>query len=221
MKKVRGGRRWMDEHVNDPFVQRARVEGYRSRAAFKLVEIDVRDKLIQPGQIIVDLGAAPGSWAQVAAAKTQMAAAKAGRQGRIIALDVLAMEPIANVEFIQGDFTESAVLRQIEETLGGAKVDLVLSDLAPNISGISVSDQARSMVLCELALDFSKQWLQPGGGFLVKVFQGAGFQAFLAAMRANFVQVATRKPAASRGRSSETYLLARGVRSQPVPPTED
>jgi 23S rRNA (uridine2552-2'-O)-methyltransferase len=191
---------WMQEHVNDEFVRRARQEGYRARAAYKLIEIDDRDKLIRPGMTIVDLGAAPGSWSQVASRRLQ------GR-GRVIALDLLEMAPVNGVTFIQGDFREQAVLEQLEQALNGQSVDLVIADMAPNISGISVVDQCKAAYLTELALEFSIKWLKPGGHFLVKVFAGSGFDEIVKSMRDHFEKVATRKPKASRDRSSEVYLL--------------
>ena len=206
--KVRGGKRWIDEHVSDPFVQRARSEGYRSRAAYKLIEIDDRDHLLGRGKVVVDLGAAPGSWTVVVARRV---GATTG-SGRIIAVDLLVVAPIAGVTTIQGDFAEATVLEQVRTALAGRPVDLVLSDMAPNISGISVSDQARGMALAELALDFAVGHLKPGGAFLVKMFQGEGFVELIRAMRGPFEQVITRKPAASRDRSSETFVLARGFR---------
>lgn len=193
----------MREHVNDPWVQRAKREGYRSRASFKLMEIDERDHLIKPGMTVVDLGATPGGWSQVAAKKL------AGN-GRVIALDILEMQPLHNVTFIQGDFREQATLDELLRILDGKPVDLVISDMAPNISGIGIADQARAMHLTELALDFAIEHLKPGGNFLVKVFQGDGFEAFIKTLRAAFKQTQTRKPEASRGRSSETYLLGKG-----------
>jgi 23S rRNA (uridine2552-2'-O)-methyltransferase len=194
----------MREHVSDPYVQKAKAEGYRSRAAYKLLELDKRDRLLAPGQLVVDLGAAPGSWSQVAAAKL-------GPRGRVVAVDLLPMEPLPGVRFIQGDFREQAVLDALLLALGGTKADLVICDLAPNISGIAVSDQARVMHLAELALEFARQCLKPGGSLLVKVFQGAGFTEFLGMMRKAFAKVGSRKPEASRGRSSELYLLGKGL----------
>lgn len=205
MSRSKTSKAWMREHVNDPYVQKAKAEGYRSRAAYKLLELDKRDRLFAPGQLVVDLGAAPGSWAQVAAAKL-------GAKGRVVAVDLLPMEPLRGVHFIQGDFREQAVLDALLAALGGSKADLVICDLAPNISGIGVSDQARAMYLAELALEFSRQCLKPGGALLVKVFQGAGFTEFLADMRRAFEKVASRKPEASRGRSSELYLLGKGLK---------
>jgi len=196
----------MREHINDPYVQKAKAEGYRSRAAYKLLELDKKDRLLVPGQLLVDLGAAPGSWSQVAVARL-------GSKGRVVAVDLLPMEPLPGVRFVQGDFREQEVLDALIKALGGRKADLVISDLAPNISGIGVSDQARSMYLCELALEFARQCLKPGGALLVKVFQGAGFTEFLADMRKSFVKVGSRKPEASRGRSSEMYLLGRGFKA--------
>ena len=202
MKRSKTSKQWMAEHVSDPYVQRAQKEGYRSRAAYKLLEIAARDRLFRRGMVVVDLGSTPGGWSQVAA-----------QQGcRVIALDLLPMHPLAGVEFIQGDFREDAVLAELEKRLGGQPVGLVISDMAPNISGISVSDQARAMHLAELALDFASNHLEPGGAFLIKVFQGAGFEDYLRAMRARFTKVVTRKPDASRDRSSEQYLLGLGKR---------
>lgn len=200
MKRSKTSKQWMQEHVNDPYVQRAQKEGYRSRAAYKLLEMDERDHLLKPGMVVVDLGAVPGGWSQVAAAKV-------GPAGRVIALDLLPLSPIAGVEFIQGDFREEGVLTQLEERLSGKQVGLVISDMAPNISGIGLSDQARAMHLAELALEFALQHLPTGAAFLVKVFQGAGFEDYLKLMRSNFGRVVTRKPDASRDRSSEVYLL--------------
>jgi 23S rRNA (uridine2552-2'-O)-methyltransferase len=208
MSKAKAGRTWMQQHVADPYVRKARALGYRSRAAFKLAEIDRADRLFAPGQRIVDLGAAPGGWSQVAAERV-------GPGGRVIAVDLLELAPLPGVTVIQGDFTDDAVLREVERALGGAPVDLVLSDLSPNLSGVAASDQARSIHLCELALEFGLAHLKPGGTLLVKSFQGAGFPAFLQRLRASFERVASRKPGASRSRSSEMYLLARGPRAKP------
>lgn len=194
----------MQEHVNDPFVQRAKAEGYRSRAAFKLIEIDDRDHLLRPGGIVVDLGAAPGGWSQVAALRLK-------GKGRVMALDLLEMQPLPGVSFIQGDFREDDVLARLETMLGSDKVGLVLSDMAPNISGVPLSDQARVMHLAELGLEFAGRWLKPDGAFLVKVFQGYGYEDFVREMRRVFRAVSTRKPDASRGRSAEVYLLGRGL----------
>ncbi len=200
MKRTRTSKAWMQEHVSDEFVRRARQQGYRARSAYKLMEIDDRDQLIKPGMTVVDLGAAPGSWSQVAMQRMQ------GR-GRVFALDLLEMQPLPGVEFVQGDFTETAVLERLQQLLGETRVDLVICDMAPNMSGISFVDQARVSYLAELALEFSLRWLQPGGNFLVKVFAGSGYEEFLHAMRAGFQKVVTRKPKSSRDRSSEVYLL--------------
>ena len=203
MKLKPSSKAWMHEHINDEFVKRAQKEGYRARAAYKLIEIDDKDKLIRPGMTIVDLGATPGSWSQVAVQRLK-------GQGRIVALDLLEMEPIKGVEFIQGDFREDTVLKQLENSLNGKQVDLVIADMAPNMSGITIVDQAGAAYLTELALEFSKDWLKPSGNFLVKVFIGEGFDDILLNMRAMFDKVVTRKPKASRGRSSEVYLLGLG-----------
>ena len=190
----------MQEHVSDEYVKRAQREGYRARAAYKLIEIDDKDHLIKPGMTIVDLGAAPGSWSQVAVQRLK-------GNGRVIALDLLDMQPLADVEFIQGDFREDEILLQLENKLAERQVDLVIADMAPNISGISVVDQAKAAYLTELALEFSIKWLKPGGHFLVKVFAGSGFDEIVKSMRDHFEKVVTRKPKASRDRSSEVYLL--------------
>ena len=202
MKRTKTSKQWMMEHVNDVYVQRAKAEGYRSRAAYKLLEVAERDKLLKQGMVVVDLGAAPGGWSQVAAAKL-------GASGRVIALDLLPMDALRNVTFLQGDFREETVILALEQELGGRPIDLVLSDMSPNISGIALSDQARAMHLAELALEFAVKHLKPGGGLLVKVFQGSGFQEFLREMRGRFARVVTRKPEASRGRSNELYLLGK------------
>jgi 23S rRNA (uridine2552-2'-O)-methyltransferase len=203
MKPSKTSKQWMREHVNDPYVQLAQKSGYRSRAAFKLLEIDERDHLLKPGMVVVDLGATPGGWSQVAAAKV-------GAAGKVLALDLLPLDPLSGVTFIQGDFREESVLRQLESELGGRSVGLVISDMAPNISGIVSADQARAMHLAELAMDFALEHLTPEGSFLVKVFQGAGFEEYLRNMRQCFSKVVSRKPKASRDRSSEVYLLASG-----------
>lgn len=202
MKRSKTSKQWMQEHVNDPYVQRARVEGYRSRAAYKLLEISASDKLIRPGMVVVDLGATPGGWSQVARTAT-------GARGMVIALDVLEMESLNGVTFLRGDFREQSALDLLTAALAGRQVDLVLSDMSPNISGISMSDQARVMELAELALDFAGQHLKPGGNMLVKVFQGSGFQEFYKSMQRRFARLTTRKPAASRDRSRELYLLGK------------
>jgi 23S rRNA (uridine2552-2'-O)-methyltransferase len=202
-RKNQFNKAWMQEHVNDHYVQEAKRLGYRARAAFKLIEIDARDRLLRAGQIVVDLGSAPGSWSQVAAAKLR-------GNGTVIALDLLAMDGIAGVEFIQGDFSEDAALAALEAALHGGQVDLVLSDMAPNMSGVASVDQARGMLLAELALEFAGKWLKPSGALLVKVFQGEGFDGFRRQMMDAFATVGVRKPKASRDRSSEVYLLGTG-----------
>jgi 23S rRNA (uridine2552-2'-O)-methyltransferase len=200
MKPSKTSKAWMQEHLNDEFVKRAQKEGYRARAAYKLLEIDDKDKLIKPGMTVVDLGSTPGSWSQVAVQRIK-------GQGRIIALDLLDMHPIPGVDFICGDFREEEVLKQLESSLNGKPVDLVIADMAPNMSGLKDVDQAGAAYLTELALDFCQHWLKPGGNFLVKVFIGSGFDEIVKQMRGQFEKVVTRKPKASRDRSSEVYLL--------------
>ncbi|MBM3116283.1 23S rRNA (uridine(2552)-2'-O)-methyltransferase RlmE [Jeongeupia naejangsanensis] len=202
MARSKTSNAWLQEHVNDQYVQMAQKDGYRARAAYKLTEINDKDRLIKPGMWVADLGAAPGSWSQVAARLV-------GDKGRVFALDILDMAFIPGVEFIQGDFREDVVLEQYLALLDGRQVDLVICDIAPNISGNAVTDQARSMHLCELALQFAQDHLKPGGDFLVKVFQGYGYNEYMAEMRSTFTQVLTRKPKASRDRSTEMYLLGK------------
>ena len=204
-KKHRFGKAWMQEHVSDHWVQEAQRAGFRSRAAFKLIELAQGDKLLRPGMTVVDLGAAPGSWCQVLRERL-------GPRALIVAVDLLPMEPIPGVRFVQGDFGDQATLRAVAEALGGRKADLVLSDLAPNISGVASVDQARSVLLGELALRFALDRLQPGGDLVVKAFQGAGLEELEGALEARFDQVYVRKPRASRGRSREIYLVAKGLR---------
>jgi len=206
MKRTRTSKAWMREHVNDTYVQLARKEGWRSRAAFKLMEIDDKDKLLTRGEVVVDLGATPGGWSQVAAKRV------GDGGGLVIALDLIEMEPLHNVDFIQGDFREDDVLKQLEEKLANRKVGLVMSDMAPNMSGVPLVDQARIMYLAELGLEFSRVHLKPDGAFLVKVFQGTDYENFLRAMRETFKTVVVRKPDASRDRSAELYLLGRVLR---------
>ena len=203
--RSKSSKAWLNEHVNDHYVHQAQKDGYRARAAYKLLEINEKDKLIKPGTVLADLGSAPGSWSQVAA---QLA----GGSGRVFALDILPMDEIAGVSFIQGDFREEGVLAEFESLLGQRALDLVICDMAPNMSGNAVTDQARSFYLCDLALDFAAAHLKRGGSFLVKVFQGAGYQEYMAAMREVFGVVQTRKPEASRNRSSEVYLLGKNKR---------
>ncbi len=203
MKHAKTSKAWMKEHVNDYFVKQAKKEGYRSRAAYKLLEIAERDHILKSGITVVDLGAAPGSWSQVAFNKV-------GAKGKVIALDILEMKPLTGVTFIQDDFSETCAINQLTNCLGENQLDLVISDMAPNISGIVVSDQAKSMYLAELALTFAMERLNYDGNFLVKVFQGIDFDQFLREMRAGFKKVVIRKPKASRNRSNELYLLGLG-----------
>ena len=205
MKRSKSSSRWLQEHASDPYVKRAHREGWRSRAAFKLEQIQRAEKLIRPGMIIVDLGAAPGGWSQFAVRALQ-------GQGAVFALDVLAMSHVPGVTLIEGDFQDQATVDRLLAALGGRKVDLVMSDMAPNMTGIDAVDQPRAMNLAELALDFSTQVLKPGGDVLLKVFQGAGFQELVQAARRQFTTVKLRKPDASRARSAEMYLLARSLR---------
>lgn len=204
-KRTKSGSAWMHEHVTDPYVKKAQTEGYRSRAAYKLLEIDTRDRLLKSGMTVVDLGAAPGSWCQVVVQRLK-------RQGRVLAIDLLPVAPMPGVDCLEGDFTDPSALSWLEDRLQSARIDLVLSDMAPNISGVGLRDQARHYELCNLALDFAVHWLKPDGAFLVKVFQGGGFEDFRRQMQAAFEQVAIRKPDASRDRSKEVYLLGRRPR---------
>jgi 23S rRNA (uridine2552-2'-O)-methyltransferase len=198
--------RWLQEHFSDPFVKRAQAEGWRSRAVFKLDELIEREKLLKPGMCVVDLGAAPGGW-------SQMVRERLGDSGRIVALDILPMQGIGGVDFILGDFREASVLQQLEDVLGGMRVDLVLSDMAPNMSGVGAVDQDRSMVLAELAADFAGNHLKAGGSFLTKLFQGQGFDEYIRRLRSQYAQVSIRKPKASRSRSNEVYAMASAKRS--------
>jgi 23S rRNA (uridine2552-2'-O)-methyltransferase len=203
-KRSKSSGRWLAEHHADPYVQRAQREGWRSRAVFKLEEIDKAERLIKPGMTVLDLGAAPGGWSQYAA--------RAVGTGRVIALDLLPIDPIPGVEILTGDFRDEAVLRQLLEALGGVPVDLVLSDMAPNLAGVDAIDQPRAMHLTELALEAASRVLRPGGAVLAKAFQGAGFQQLVADARRQFATVRLKKPRASRARSAELYLLASGRR---------
>ncbi|HET7843341.1 MAG TPA: 23S rRNA (uridine(2552)-2'-O)-methyltransferase RlmE [Xanthomonadales bacterium] len=205
LKRSKSSQRWLREHFADPFVKKAQAEGMRSRAAYKLEELLERDHLIRPGMVIVDLGAAPGGWSQVAQRQLD------GR-GRVVALDILEMPAIHGVAFIHGDFREDEVLRRLETELGGARVDLVLSDMAPNMSGVASVDQARAMELAELARDFAQAHLADGGAMLIKLFQGAGFDSYLKDLRTRYGKVTMRKPKASRARSAEVYALATGFK---------
>jgi 23S rRNA (uridine2552-2'-O)-methyltransferase len=205
VKRQAKSRVWHQRHVNDFYVKQSVEQGYRSRSAYKLMEIDDRDRLLKPGTALVDLGCAPGGWCQVALERMK-------GQGRIVGIDLLEMVGLNGVEFLQGDFTEQATLTELVQLLHGNKADLVLSDMAPNITGVIVSDQARIYYLAELALEFSSDWLKPDGAFLVKVFQGAGFEDYIKQMRAIFKSVLVRKPKASRDSSREVYLLGRGLK---------
>lgn len=205
MARSKSSHQWLQEHVNDPYVKQAQRDGYRSRSSYKLIQLNEKDKLIRPGMLVVDLGSAPGGWSQVAVKLV-------GEQGRVIATDILPMDPISKVEFIQGDFTEEGVLQQVLQLLGGRQPDLVLSDIAPNISGVDSADQASSMYLVELALDFARQALKPRGDFVAKVFQGVGSDAYLKDVRSSFEKMLVRKPAASRARSREVYIVAKGFK---------
>lgn len=207
MKKSHSSKQWLRRHVNDPYVQRSRREGYRSRSAYKLIEIDERDRILRPGQVVVDLGAAPGGWSQVAASRV-------GPAGRVVAIDLLPMDPVSGVTFVQGDFTTRKGLEAVEKALEGRQADLVLSDMAPNMSGIAVSDQARQLTLAEITFDFARLHLKRDGALLVKIFQGAGYDDYLKSLRRAFQKVVTRKPAASRDESAEQYLLARGPKPE-------
>ena len=208
MARSKTSQRWLKEHFNDIYVQKAQQEGYRSRAVYKLMEIQEKDRLIRPGMVVVELGAAPGGWSQYVAQCL-------GGRGRMIALDILPMDALPDVTFIQGDFREQAVLDALYAELGDSAVNLVISDMAPNTSGVRSVDQAKSMYLVELALDFAQSRLATGGDFLTKIFHGPGFDTLLRSLKSQFLTVQTRKPEASRARSQETYLLARGFKRQP------
>lgn len=205
MARSKSSNRWLEEHVNDPYVKKAQIDGYRSRASYKLLELLEKDKLVRPGMLVLDLGSTPGGWSQVVAPRL-------GAKGKLIASDILPMDAIADVEFIQGDFTEEAVFDQIMTALSGAQADFVMSDMAPNISGVDAADQASSMYLVELALDMARQVLKPGGSFVAKVFHGEGHEQYLKEVRTSFDKVVIRKPAASRARSREVYVVGKGFR---------
>jgi len=205
--RTKSSARWLNEHVNDPYVKQAQKDGYRSRSSYKLIQLNEKDRLIRPGMLVVDLGSAPGGWSQVAGRLV-------GAKGRVLATDILPMAPVNNVAFIQGDFTEESVLKDIVERLSGTAPDVVLCDIAPNISGIDSADQASAMYLVELALDMARQVLKPKGDFVAKVFQGVGSDAFLKDLRTSFEKVLIRKPAASRARSREVYMVGKGFRAQ-------
>lgn len=203
MARSKTSKKWMDEHVNDPYVKKAKTDGYRCRASYKLIEINEKDKLFNPGNVVMDLGSAPGGWSQIVAPLI-------GDSGRLIASDILPMDSIIGATFIQGDFTEEVIYDQIVEELNGEKADVVISDMAPNISGVNVTDQYSSMYLVELALDMARNELKPGGSFCAKVFQGLGYEEYLKEVRGSFNKVLIRKPAASRPRSREVYIVAKG-----------
>ena len=205
VQRSKSSANWLREHFNDPFVKQAQKDGYRSRASYKLLEIQEKDRLIRPGMSVIDLGAAPGGWSQVTSRLI-------GGQGRLIASDILEMDSIPDVTFIQGDFTQDEVLRQILEAVGDSHVDLVISDMAPNMSGTPAVDIPRAMFLCELALDLATRVLRPGGDFLIKIFQGEGFDVYLKYVRTKFDKVQMRKPSSSRDRSREQYLLGKGFK---------
>ena len=206
MARSKSSNNWLQEHVSDPYVKQAQRDGYRSRSSYKLIQLNDKDRLIRPGMLLVDLGSAPGGWSQVAARLV-------GDKGRVLATDILPMDPVKNVDFIQGDFTKEAVLEQILARLDGRKPQLILCDIAPNITGIDSADQASSMYLVELALDFARQALEPKGDFVAKVFQGVGSDAYLKDVRTSFDKVLVRKPAASRPRSREVYVVAKGFKA--------
>jgi 23S rRNA (uridine2552-2'-O)-methyltransferase len=206
MARSKSSSRWLEEHVNDPFVKQAQIDGYRSRASYKLLEINTKDKLIHPNMLVMDLGSAPGGWSQVSAKLV-------GHKGRVIASDILPMDSIAGVEFIQGDFTEETVFDQIMATLDGARADAVISDMSPNISGIDVADQASSMYLVELALDMARQVLKPKGSYVAKIFHGEGYDEYVKDLRTSFDKVVIRKPDSSRARSREVYVVGKGFKS--------
>lgn len=207
MSRSKSSGRWLNEHFEDEYVKRSQKDGYRSRASYKLIELDDKDRLLHSGMTVVDLGAAPGGWSQVAAEKV-------GDNGMVLASDILPIDAIAGVDFIQGDFTEESVLNELLGKLGNNKADLVISDMAPNMSGITDVDQPKAMYLVELALDMAHQVLKPGGTFVAKVFQGEGFDQYLADCRQAFQKVVTRKPAASRPRSREVYLVGKQYKGQ-------
>ena len=206
--RSKSSQRWLKEHFSDPFVKKAQAEGLRSRAAYKLEELVARDQLLKPGMVVVDLGAAPGGWSQWV--RQELDRLDKERPGRVIALDILDMPSLAGVDFLHGDFRDQAVLSQLEAALQGQPVDLVLSDMAPNKSGVDAVDQPRAMHLAELAMDFADHHLKPGGAFLIKLFQGVGFDDYVRELRRRYAKVAIRKPAASRRRSPEVYALAQG-----------
>lgn len=205
MAKPKPSKKWMEDHLNDPYVKKAQIDGYRSRASYKLIEINEKDQLVRPGNIVMDLGSAPGGWSQVLAPMV-------GDSGRVIASDILPMDSIVGVSFLQGDFTDEAVYNAILKELGDDRVDTVVSDMAPNLSGNNTTDQYSSIYLVELALDMARNVLKPGGGFCAKVFQGVGYEEYVKAVRQSFAKVIIRKPAASRPRSREVYVVGKGFK---------
>jgi len=205
MPRSKSSNEWLRRHVNDPYVKKAQLEGYRSRSAYKLIELNEKDRLIKPSMFLLDLGSAPGGWSQVASKLI-------GRKGRVLATDILPMEPIKNVDFVQGDFTDEAVLAHLMERLGGEKFDLIISDIAPNITGIDSADQASSMYFLELALDTVRKTLKPGSNFVAKMFQGSGSDQYMKELRTSFDKVLTRKPGASRAESREVFIVAKGFK---------
>ncbi|HEX7386866.1 MAG TPA: RlmE family RNA methyltransferase [Castellaniella sp.] len=211
MAKKKFSKAWVQRHINDPYVKMAQQKGYRARAAFKLIEILETEKLLQRGDVVVDLGATPGSWSQVA--RERLVGAGGVIEGRVVALDMLPMEPIAGVDFILGDFREDAVLKQLHDALQGQIVDLVISDMAPNLSGVASADSARIAHVCELALEFACAHLKPDGALVVKAFHGSGFSQIVQTFKQHFVRVVERKPKASRDESAETFLVARGLKA--------
>ncbi|AKQ54915.1 RlmE family RNA methyltransferase [Bordetella hinzii] len=214
MAKKKFSKDWIHQHINDPYVKLAQQKGYRARAAFKLIEILETEKLLKKGDVVVDLGSAPGSWSQVA--RERLAGAGGVIDGRIIALDLLPMEPIAGVEFFQGDFRDDEVLRELEERVGNHAVDLVISDMAPNLSGVGAADSARIQHVCDLALEFACAHLKPNGALIVKAFHGSGFSQIVQSFKQRFKRVVERKPKASRDKSSETFLVARDLKDPVV-----
>lgn len=218
MAKKKFNKEWIQQHINDPYVKMAQQKGYRARAAFKLIEILDTEKLLRKGDVVVDLGAAPGSWSQVA--RERLVGPGGVMQGRVLALDILPMEPIAGVEFLQGDFREDEVLARLEDMVGGKDVDLVISDMAPNLSGVGAADSARIQHVCDLALEFSARHLKPDGALVVKAFHGSGFSQIVEAFKREFKRVVERKPKASRDKSSETFLVGRGLKHYERPSSD-
>jgi 23S rRNA (uridine2552-2'-O)-methyltransferase len=206
MARSKSSASWMSRHLSDPFVKQAQKDGYRSRSAYKLVELNEKDKLIRPGMRLLDLGSAPGGWSQVAGKLV-------GDKGRVLATDILPMDTLRNVDFIQGDFTDDAIVQQLLDWLGGGKFDLIISDIAPNVTGISSADQASSIHFLELALDTVRKTLKPGATFVAKMFQGTGSDQYVKELRGHFEKVTIRKPAASRKESREVYLVAKGFKT--------